>query len=188
MTILDLIQQIRYAVNDTDKIEFSDAELLNYVNQAQDYISNVCINNAFKGLIKEVDLTLTNNQAVLPDDFVREYSVVSGKYILNSIPPDAETDKYSYKIVGKTLYSTNDSVKLYYFYMYPSYSAVSDTVVIPNVFVNLLREIAAYIALNRLEFNTNFEIQLAQVFEDRLLQIINQYGNSNLERPVPFVV
>lgn len=188
MTVSDLIQQVRYAVNDTDSVEYTDGELLDYVNQAQDYISNVCINNAFKGLIKEADLTLTNNQVALPNDFVREYSVVNGIYILKSIPPDAEVDEYSYKIVGKTLYSKNDTVKLYYFYMYPSYSAVSDTVVIPDVFINLLRETVVYLALNRVNINANFEFQLSQLFESRLLQVINSYGNSNLERPMPFVV
>ncbi|WP_457641457.1 phage adaptor protein [Persephonella sp.] len=188
MTVSDLIQQVRYAVNDTDNVEYTDGELLNYVNQAQDYISNVCINNTFKGLINEVDLALTNNQVALPNDFVREYSVINGINILKSIPPDAEPDAYSYKIVGKTLYSKNDTVKLYYFYKYPSYVAVSDAVVVPDVFLNLLREIVIYLALNRTNINTGFEMKLSQLYEARLLEIISGYGYSNLERPMPFVV
>ena len=188
MRVSDLLQQIRYAINDTDKIEFSDAELLNYINQAQDYISNICINNAFKGLIKETDLTLIDGKTELPQDFVREYSVVANGYILKSLPADAEVDEYSYKIVGNSLYSQNDTVNLYYFYMYPAYVSVNDELVIPNVFVNLLREIAIYLALNRLEFNTAFETQLAQLFETRIIQVINSYGNSNVERPMPFIV
>ncbi|RMD45746.1 MAG: hypothetical protein D6831_02985, partial [Aquificota bacterium] len=71
MTVNDLISQIRQAVNDTDKIEYTDQELINYINQAQDYISNVCINNNFKGVLKQTDLTLTNDKAALPSDFVK---------------------------------------------------------------------------------------------------------------------
>ncbi|WP_297452595.1 hypothetical protein [Persephonella sp.] len=188
MLVKDLFQQIRYAINDQDKIEFSDAELLNYVNQAQDYISNIAINNGFKGLLKETDLTLTNSQATLPSDFVREYSVTNGMFILKSVPPDAEVDEFSYKIIGRDLYSKNENLKLYYFYMYPAYVSVNDELAIPNIFLNLLREIATYLALNRVNINTNFEVQLAQFFESRLLQVINNYGNSNIERPMPFVV
>ncbi len=188
MTVLDLIQQIRYAINDVEKIEFSDEELINYINQAQDYISNVCINNAFKGLIKEVDLTLTDGKVELPQDFAREFSVVANGYILKSLPADADVDEYSYKIVGNSLYSQNETVKLYYFHMYPAYVSVNDELAIPNIFLNLLREIATYLALNRVNINTNFEVQLAQFFESRLLQVINNYGNSNIERPMPFVV
>ena len=188
MRVGDLLQQIRYAINDTDKIEFSDAELINYINQAQDYISNVCINNAFKGLIKETDLTLIDGKTELPQDFVREYSVVANGYILKSLPADAEVDEYSYKIVGNSLYSQNDTVNLYYFYMYPAYVSVNDELVIPNVFVNLIREIVTYLALNRTNINTSFELQLSKLYEDRILRVINSYGNSNIERPMPFVV
>lgn len=188
MLVKDILSQIRYAINDTDKIEFSDTELLNYVNQAQDYISNVAINNGFKGLLKETDLTLTDGKVALPDDFVREYSVTNGMFILKSVPPDAEVDEYSYKIVGNLLFSKNENLKLYYFYMYPPYVSVNDELVIPNIFLNLLREIATYLALNRVNINTNFEVQLAQFFESRLLQVINNYGNSYIERPMPFVV
>ena len=188
MTVSDLIQQIRYAINDQDKIEFSDAELLNYVNQAQDYISNIAINNGFKRLLKEANLTLTDGKVTLPSDFVREYSVTNGMFILKSVPPDAEVDEISYKIVGDLLFSKNENLKLYYFYMYPAYVSVNDELVISNIFLNLLREIAIYLAMNRVNINTNFEVQLAQFFESRLLQVINNYGNSNIERPMPFVV
>ena len=188
MRVSDLLHQIRYAINDNDKIEFSDAELLNYVNQAQDYISNVAINNAFKGLIKEVVLALTDGKAELPQDFAREYSVVANGYILKSLPADADVNEYSYKIIGNSLYSQNDTVKLYYFHMYPAYVSVNDELVIPNVFVNLLREIAIYLALNRTNINTSFELQLSKLYEDRILRVINSYGNSYIERPMPFVV
>ncbi len=188
MTVQDLINQIRYQINDTDKIEFTDGELLNYVNQAQDYISQVAINHRFKGLIKMSDLSLSDGKATLPEDFVREHKVKAGSRLLNSVSVSEDVDVYSYKIIGNEIYSGNDQLTLYYFYMYPAYIAMTDILKIPMIFENLIREMVVYLALNRTNINASFEVQLSKLYESKIIRIISNYGNSNLERPMPFVV
>ena len=188
MTVQDLINQIRYQINDADRVEYTEAELIGYINQAQDYISQVLINHRFKGLIKNVDLSLSNGKATLPEDFIREHKVKAGGRLLKSVSVSEDVDIYSYKIIGNEIYSGNEQVTLYYFFMYPSYVAVSDTLKIPRVFENLLKEIVIYLALNRTNINASFEVQLSKMYENKIINIISNYGNSNFERPMPFVV
>ena len=186
MTIQDLINQIRYQVNDTDKIEYTDSELIEYINQAQNYISKIAINHRFKGLINQSDLSLSDGKATLPADFVKEHKVKAGGKLLKSVSVSEDVDIYSYKIIGNEIYSGNEKITLYYFHFYPTYTVVTDTIQIPRIFENLLREIVIYLALNRTDINASFEIQLAKLYESKVLNIISSYGNSNLERPMPF--
>jgi len=186
MTIQELINQIRYQVNDIDKIEYTDSELIEYINQAQDYVSQIAINHRFKGLINQSDLSLSDGKATLPTDFVKEYKVKAGGKLLKSVSVSEDVDIYSYKIIGNEIYSGNEKIILYYFHLYPTYTAATDTIQIPRIFENLLREMVVYLALNRTDINVSFEIQLSRLYESKVLNIISSYGNGNLERPMPF--
>ncbi|ADO44949.1 hypothetical protein Hydth_0549 [Hydrogenobacter thermophilus TK-6] len=186
MTVAEAVLRLRTLLNDPQAIEFTDAELINYINQAQDYIVLSAVNLGFQGFLKNVNLTLTNDQALLPSDFIREYSVSANNYILNSVPPDAEVTDKTYKIIGNTLYSKNASVSLYYFYSLPNYSNLSDTIQIPQIFNNLLFEICVYLAKNRIEVPNAFDVQLSSLYEQKIAQLVSAYGMSFIERPMPF--
>lgn len=185
MTVGELIQRLRILLNDTQAIEFSDGELIGHINQAQDYIVQTAVNLGFQGFIKKTTLTLTDGSSPLPVDFIREYSVVAGKYILNAVPPDAEISPKTYKIVGDKIFSRNDTLDLYYFFQPAYYTATTDVIQLPAVFNNLLMEIVVYLAKNRIEL-AGMDIQLASLYEQKIAQIVSAYGNAFIERPMPF--
>ena len=40
MTVEELLNYVRYQINDVDKVEYSDTELIGYVNEGLRFISN----------------------------------------------------------------------------------------------------------------------------------------------------
>ena len=63
MTVADLLKQVRYALNDTEGVEFSDSELINYLNQAKDYVVQSAVSKNFKGFVAYSELTLVDGKA-----------------------------------------------------------------------------------------------------------------------------
>ena len=190
MTVADLITQIRRAINDVGAIEYTDDELVDYINQAQDYITNTCINHQYKGFLKSITLTLTDGKVTLPSDFVVESAVLSGNRNCLPVAPGEQTkqNSYTYKIIGNELYSDQSELTLIY-YSYPSsYTQTTDTISLPNHFINLLKEISIYLALNRNEFDTRLEQQLSALYEQKLLKLISNYGLSTIPLNMPFMV
>lgn len=192
MTVQELLINVRYQINDTDAIEYSDAELISYVNEALRWISNVLISLSCPLLLKKVELTLTDGQASLPDDFVKDRAVtavINGiETVLESKPPELGYDKYSYTIVGSTLYSDNDSVNLLYYAPYSSVASLTDELLIPDSITNLLQQIVVFLALNRNEFNTSVEQALMQNFYSQVALIASQLGNGQVEPNLPWTV
>jgi hypothetical protein len=192
MTVGELLDQIRYMINDRDKLEYTDNELINYLNQAQDYIANTCINHQYKGFLKTTTLTLTDGVATLPDDFVVESALYAGDPPRNLLPiapgTPIEANSYVYRITGNQLESDQDTITLVY-YSYPQqYFNTTDTINLPPQFINLLREITVFLALNRNEFNTSVEQQLSVLYEQKLLKLISNYGLATVPLNLPFWV
>ena len=187
MTVDELLSLVRYQINDVDKVEYTDNELIAYLNEALRFLSAELINVNSSILLKEADLSLTNGHTVLPSDFVKEEAVLdtSGK-ILKSVPAQATVDSTSYKIVGDTIYSENDAITLIYYAPYPSVSASTDPVPGKDYMTNFLTEVVAFLALNRNEFNTSIEQALSERFGTQVLRIANSVGISNYERSIPW--
>ena len=188
MKVGDLITQIRAAINDTRKIEYTDDELIIYINQSQDYIANTAINAGYKGFLKTATLQLTDGEADLPSDFVRENAVLAGTTRLLPISTTNLVTSSTYQIVGNKLKTQNDEVTLVY-YAYPQqYLTVNDELQLPQHFINLLKEMTIFLALNRNEFNTGVEQQLSALYEQKLLRLIKNYGLWAIPRELPFEV
>lgn len=188
MTAADLLLQVRYAINDLGKIEYSDDELLHYLNQAQDYIVNTAVNKGYKGLLKTATLNLINDSAQLPDDFIKEAVVIANGKKLKPVPTGKQYDENTYQIVGNLIYSKNAQVNLIYFYFPDLYKNLDDKISLPRTFWNLLKEITVYLSLNRNEFNTNFETQLSVLYEQKINDVISNYGFSDIPLNLPFRV
>lgn len=188
MKVKDFLEQVRIGLNDIDAFEFSNNELVNYLNFAQDWIVNQLIILESPLIIKSVDLSNCLNGATLPNDFVKEHSVVSGNYILHSIATPQVPNQFSYKILGHKLYSGNENVTLYYFYRPPCYQSLDDNLFLPNYFGHLLYEIVVFLGKKRIEVGNQAEATLSKVYMDQLLQVVSGISGQNFVRPIPFMV
>jgi len=176
----ELITECRFQLNDTDKIEFSDGELLSYLNQALRYINNFGINLNSKLFLKRADLTLNNGVALLPADFVREKSVKTGSMTLKS--------GKDYNIIGNEIYAKSDTITLEYFYQITHLSSLAEDIPLRNIFVNVLKQMIIYFALNRTNVNAKLEIELGELYKRELENIFKLYGNTRLDRKLPFIL
>jgi hypothetical protein len=187
--VKDFFEEVRFTINDVEKLEYTDNELLTYLNQAQDYIVNTCINHQYNRFLKTATLnTDTTSGQALPDDFVIEQSVYAGERELTPLTPDAvikDGEPY-YKIVGDKIYAGLSPITLTYYYHPERYTSYEQDLQLPRIFNNLLKEIVVFLALNRNEFNTSVEQQLAVLFEQKLLSLISAYGNGFIPLNLPF--
>jgi len=188
MTVQELLEQVRYQINDTDKAEYTDAELINYINDGLRFISNELIRIGSSLLLKKADLALTDGFVALPSDFVKEQAVLDAQgNILKSLTPAEPLSRYGYKIIGNTFYSNSDNITLYYFAPYSEVSTIASEIPVPDYMLGLLKEIVIFIALNRNEFSLSVEAELIKTFETQVLQLAN-IGRQNLEIIMPFVI
>jgi len=189
MTVEEFLNQVRYQINDTDKAEYSDTELINYVNDALRFISNELIRLSSPILLKYTTLSLTDGAADLPSDFVREEGVLDSQgNLLKSYPAIKPADQYGYKIIGDKIYSNNTSLDLFYYALFPFVASLDDEIPVPAYMVNLLKEIVIFLALNRNEFSLNVEQELLKAFGAQIYEIANSVTQTYYERELPFKV
>ena len=188
MTVEELLQQVRYAINDTQKVEYTDAELINYVNDALRFVSNELIRLSSPLMLKTTTLNFIDNSADLPSDFIREEAVIANGIVLNSIPATQEPGTLNYKILGNKIYSKNNQVLLLYYAGFPSVLALNQSVPIPDYMLSLVKSIVAFLALNRNEYNTSVEQELIKVFSGQVLELAKMIGEQFYERILPFTV
>lgn len=188
MTVKELLNYVRYQINDVDKVEYSDTELIGYVNEGLRFISNELIRLSSPLLLKKTTLELTDGEADLPSDFIKEEAVLNSQgQALKSYPPSYPIDQYGYKILGNKLYSNNTSVDLIYYASYSSVSTLDSILPIPDYMVSLLREIVIFLALNRNEFSLNVEQELFKLFASQVYELA-KVGSSYYERELPFKI
>jgi len=189
VTVQEFLDQVRYQINDTDKVEYTDQELINYTNEALSWLGAELARYGAPQVLKFTTLVLTNGEADLPSDFLFESGVLGPDgSLLKSVPPVQPADQYSYKIIGNKIYSNNTSLDLFYFASFPFVSALTDLIPVFDQAVNLLREIVIFLALNRNEFNTSIEQALMKEFGVQVLELVRQTGSQNFERSIPFMI
>ena len=185
-TVQDLLIGVRYRINDTDSVEYTDAELIDYVNEALQVVGNELCRLGAEAVRKRAALTLTDGSAALPSDFVREVEVKSGDAVLLPLPDPEEVDETTYAIEGGRIYSGASELSLLYCAALPLVSAPGDTLPLPDFFAPLLRQMVVFIALNRNEFDTSVEQALLTAFQGQILSLARLRGHGNFERPLPF--
>jgi len=190
MTVKDLFTEIRYQMSDELKTGYKDQELIVYLNQTQEYVYTLLIDHASNYALKRVELTLTNGSGDLPADFETESAVNTDDSVpsLESVAPNAAVTSISYKIINKTIYSDNDSLILYYYYLPDTYSELGEELTCPRTFQNLYRQMIIFLAMNSDEFDTSVEQALMTHYESKILSLIGKRGSSNARTPMPFMV
>lgn len=189
MTVAELFTDVRYQLSDEQKSGYSDNELIGYLNQTNDYVFATLIDASSNLAIKEATITLVNGEASLPEDFQAEDSIITEDYNkLLSITPSEKVTQTTFKVLGNTIYSDNDTIIMYYFYMPTSYTAITDTLNIPKYFKNLYIQMVKFLTLNTDEYETSVEQALMMRFESNIMSIAGKRGNSNPQATMPFMV
>jgi len=145
-TVSTLLTVVRKKIRDTTSIEYQDSELIDFLNDALDYMSSFMIRIKDGESIKVVSVA---GNITKPDDFD---SIVGSQLLY------LENDSI------KTL--TGGTLMMRYYAMKPHVSTISDIVPFKASIEPLLAQLTAIYALNRNEFDvsqdqTLFEKQLS---------------------------
>lgn len=189
MTVDTLFNNARYQLNDENKVSYSDAQLLVYLNQINKYVYSTVIDHESNLTLTLLDITLTDGEVTLPLDFTIESAVKDeNDRILNAVSPIQTPTSAEYKILGSTIYSDNDTITILYHSMPNDYTATTETLLIPKYFDNLYSEMLIFLTFNSDEYDTSVEQALVSRFESNVLNLVGKRGNTNPIAPMPFKV
>ena len=121
MLVDELISESRVLLNDTDELEFSETELLKYLNNGIDIIENILSSKNSSILLNELDIVSSSTQ--LPSDLLKisnVYNSSTKKYL--TLSSNVDISENEYKIIGNTLKVLYPPVKLIYFKRLKRYS------------------------------------------------------------------
>lgn len=179
MTVSDLIQRLRTYLNDTAGVEFSDTELLTYINQSIDVLSQMLADFNTNLNRKETTLTFVDGKAPVPSDFLRDVSV-----------KDGTGAKVPYRVVGNEVAVSPDvsEAVLDYYFFYPSVSSPDDLIPVPKLLENAFFYFVAVLAKNRIQQSSKVEGELSQIFIQYALPVLGRYGNPPFALTPPVVV
>jgi len=184
--VSELIQTLRRELNDTQRIEYSDEELLSYINRAKDFIVDELLGIRSPLLLKQAVLTPTNGSAPLPEHFAVEHAVIANGVPLQSSPIPYNLGRDSYSVFDGSLYVNADSVLLYYYARIPDLSFDSSIDEPLALFIPLLIVLAVMFAKNR----TMIPVSLEPTFLQDLRRKIRDYSLRNtsiaMSAPVKF--
>ena len=142
MKVSDLIPRIRDKIQDSG-IEYTDSDVINYINEAIAYLSNLLISANDPNMVVEQEV---KDQDTIPNGFVK----FAGLFPLS--PAN-----------GKFNITNGDaSVSARYFCMKPAIALITDTVPFQDQYSTQLVNRASIIALNRNEFNVAQDISMDQ--------------------------
>lgn len=134
MKVSDILNVIRPRIADENKIEYEDEELIEYLNDAMDFLSAQLIAMNDSGMI--TDLTVKDGNAV-PADFMDKYAGNFPVYISGD----------AFKILdGST------QVDIRYYAMKPHVVRADDLVPFKDYYKSVLTQAVAMYALNRNEY------------------------------------
>lgn len=152
MTGLELIESVRPLINDSDSLEYDDAEMLGYVNSAITYMSNALI--AAKHPIMCEDRLLVNGDT-LPDNFVSfvgHYPIYSNNNVVTI---------HGREEMPVRMYLTKKRI------------ALRDLVPYPDYMIPVLQQLVSIFALNRNEYDVSTDNSILQKLEQVMQAALN---------------
>lgn len=169
MTVQDLITRLRTYLNDPQAIEFSDAELLGYINDILREISLYTARVRFQGFLQNysVGVSAGTGEVPLPADFLKEEYVVWNERPLSETHPlysvqSGEPKEY-YTERGSLFLNpvpdTDGTIKIAYYPLF-GVSSLDDTIPLPSYFEAVLLHGVTVKAKNRIELNPQIDAQL----------------------------
>jgi len=115
----DIAYDIWYALGDKNKEILSPPHMLVLINEALALVTEAVNGSASNYLVKEATITMTDGAGELPDDFHNLVGVWAGtsrssQYVLEEMSAPFPVDRYTFRIMGESIYSTNDNLFLCY--------------------------------------------------------------------------
>lgn len=143
MTANDVMALVRMRVDDMDKSEVSDFQILRAINDALRMMCEACAKANGPLFINKSLLNLTNGSVVLPAGFVKEIKAFDsdGVELFNVHHDDASEGEFS--ISGTLLKSEESSVALWYFAYPAEVASGADTIGLPDSMKLPIAQIAA---------------------------------------------
>lgn len=148
-SISNLIRRLRILINDQNDLEYTDKELLGYINDAVGYLSTYLISTKDPEMVKEISIT---QDIDVPDD----YCSFSGSY-----PVYISDNKFK-------LYDPSATVTARYFATKKTDSVVADNLPFKDIYAPVIIRVASVYALNRNEFNVTQDVTIISQMLDSI--------------------
>lgn len=168
MTAETLFNEIRIYLNDSQRFEYTDDELMAYLNNGLEYIETLLAER--QSSITLSTLEYVSAPSPLPDDFLTVNKVVSDKQ-LKYKERELNTADYEYSIIGNQIIIGTLPATLYYFKTFDKVTDLADDIDIYKPLIKVLRDYVIVRALNRLEYNTQVEYQQLERINSAILLI-----------------
>lgn len=126
MIVKEIVMSVRFGLGDAEAAVYSDSEIIESINSVLRYANTALVNLNSTIPRKKALLTPANGEVPLPDDFIAMASL-----------DDEDVYLADYEIVGTKLYC-DIPLNITYFSTFPSVTALSDTLPLPNYFYELL--------------------------------------------------
>ena len=150
MLVSAFLTLLRTRIRDEYKAEYQDPELIGYLNDALAYWDSTRV--VAGDCLRVKSLTVNPNIAV-PANFAK-WAGTFPVYILNG-----------------TVYSISGSSVACKYYSYSdSFTALTDTINLPNPEITVLLQLATIYALNRNQFDVSTDTSLAKALQDVVAQ------------------
>jgi hypothetical protein len=185
MTAQEILLQLRYQLGDTERVTFSDYQLLDALNSVLTLINNALSVQGSNLIEKQVTLTLTDGEIDLPSDFQSVVTVQNTSQTgLNVASKNELLTQYNYRIRGNTIYSLNEQLILVY---KQSFDAVGeeDDLPLPNYFSELIKKYAVMVLKGTIDRS---DAQAYQVIANDVYKLTAGREYGALDMQVPFYV
>lgn len=154
VTVQDIIDQARIYLNDKESIEYTDNELITYLNDGLGFMENILADNLSSITLSSVYLVSCPSK--LPNDFLKvdKFEIDGKPLYYEERTKNINDDEFS--IIGDEIIITKPGM-FYYYKVYPRVSSVDDYMDIYKPLETVLKEYMVIKALSRLEYNTQEE-------------------------------
>ncbi len=192
MLIKDLIQDIRFKIQDEDEVSINDREILNAINQAVRFIRGIYIDEIPYAVANELNgnIAANKNDIQLITEPIKILSVrCDGKALSYTSIKEIEDTKRQgeprfYTLGKKTIKVfpiPNQNVSYEILYIEPTVDLIyTDVITFPNDFVDYITEFAA-LRLNMVEqYDVSMDSQVFAEFRNKVtMQIHNKIEGIN---------
>jgi len=185
LTASQLFVELRYELNDQNRIRYSDYQLLSVLN-ATLRIINIALNNLFSPIIVTAGtVALTSGVGSLPTDFQSIVTALVDETELTPVTLKTTPTNEEYKIMGTSLYSTNSSVDIIYRKRFATLTAVSDTIPLDDDFIELIKR---YMKIYLKNDMTNMDQSLLASISQDVANMVTGREFSFIECELPFQI
>lgn len=173
MIVSDFINSVRFPLNDSSKMTYSDSQICESLNTVLNIVNNALIKLRSNILLTKTTLSLIDGCVDLPENFV---SISSVQY--------NNEDYQNYKITGNTLYSDKDILDIEYRFAYTNVNE-TDNLPVPDYFSESLKKFIVMLITGKISPQDKVFFDL--IYSD-LSSIVSGREFATIDREIPFYI